>query len=564
MIIRGVLISVLFAVLSLVVFGSVINGELITVDDPDQMERIAKRSEWNIERTFIRKNTKGLYYRPLITLSFTADKLLWNADTRAMHLVNILLHTLNALMVLLLTRYLLISNRYRWHFSVLGGVLFLCHPLTAESVNWLSGRTDILAATFVFSSALSLIRFRENRHWLWFIGSLMLAVGGVLAKETSIAFLAGFGFLLWAQVNPVPLNIKKIVQRVAVLIGLLSVTGGAAWLLMVQMRELVLKSDSSRIALTLRIIDSDWYYSLFVCLRALGFYFKKIFLPLPLNFAIVEVDPLYELLAIPLVLLLIYLFVQRSMVAGYVLTASAMVSPAFPIAFNQIAWTPYAERYVYIALGFVMPVVVVLITRLTTRPRLCLFVSTVLVVVMFSATVHRSWQWTTNESLWADTVKKSPLSEKSWNNYGVALVEQGRYLEAEKHFAQAASLTGFGYKDKFDINMAVAMMKRQDYAEAEKKLLDVVRLSKGVSNRTVDVFLELSEEVSNTEEVVQELRTFLLKLADETGTAAYYYQLGRLEENHKNQELAQGYFAQAYQLAHASDPIRKKAHKKLK
>lgn len=564
MIIRGVLVVVFFVVLSLLIFGSVINGELISIDDPDQMERIAKRNAWNIEGTFIRKDTTGLYYRPLITLSFTADKLLWGADTRAMHLVNIVLHTFNALMVVFLTRFLFISNPYRWHFSVLGGVLFLCHPLTAESVNWLSGRTDILAATFVFGSALALLKFRQNKCWLWFVCALILAAGGVLAKETSIAFLAGFGFLLWAQQNPAPLNVKRVAQRIAVLIGLLSVSGGAAWFLMIQMRELVLKSDSSRIGLTLRIIDNDWNYSIFVCLRALGFYFKKIFLPLPLNFAIVEVDPLYELLALPLLVVLIFLFVQRSMVAGYLLTASAMVAPAFPIAFNQIAWTPYAERYVYIALGFVVPAAAVLISRLTISPRLCMLVSVGLAGVLFSATLHRSWQWTTNELLWADTVKKSPLSEKAWNNYGVALMEHGEYVEAGKKFAVAASLTGFGYKDKYDINMGVAMMKRHDYAQALHKLLEVVELSKGKSDRALDVLVEVVDAEAALRDVrLEEVRSTLQHFADTANSSGYYYQLGRLAKTQQQNVAAKSFFEKAYAVAPDSDPIKKKAEYEL-
>ena len=565
MISRSLLVSLLFCVLALIAFGSVINGELITVDDPGQIRSLQKRDAWNLERTFVRKKTTGMYYRPLITLSFTADKLLWNADLRAMHLVNILLHTINALMVLLLTRFLLNSHKYGWHFSLLGGLLFLWHPLTAESVNWISGRTDILAATFVFSSALSLLKFRNHKKWGWLILSILLASCGVLAKETAIAFLAGFGFLLWAQNQPDGLSLKNVGQRCAVLVGLLSAAGGAAWYMLFLLRELVLKDDSSSIGSTIRIIDSDWYYSLFVCLRALGFYFKKIFLPLPLNFAILEVDPLYELLAIPLLLLLVYLFLKRSMVAGYVLTGAVLISPAFPIAFNQIAWSPYAERYVYISLGFVLPAVVAYLSHLKVKPRLCIAFCGLLVLSFFVVTVNRSWQWSTNEALWVDTVKKSPLSEKAWNNYGVALLEQGRFDQAEKCFSEAASKYKFGYNDKYDINMAVVMMERHDYQQACQKLLSVIKLSQGNSNLALDVLLEVVNEQddNNALQMIQEVRTTLKSLAKNTEKPAYLYQLGRLEKHQQKNEIAQKYFFQAYTLSKDSDPIRKKAKKAM-
>lgn len=568
MMFRGVLIVILFFSIALIIFGSVIQGELITVDDPDQMHRINKRTAWNLEQTFIRNKTKGLYYRPLITLSFTADKLLWQADTRAMHLVNIFLHTLNALLVLLLTRYLLISHPYRWHFSVLGGLLFLCHPLTAESVNWLSGRTDLLAATFVYSSALSLIQFRNNKGLWWLLAGFLFAIMGVLAKETAIAFIAGIGFILWAQEDPELLNVQKIVQRGAVLVGLLSASAVSAWYFMVCLREFVLKADSSRIGLTLKIIDSDWHYAFFVCLRTLGFYFKKVFFPLPLSFAIVEVDPLYELLAIPLLVLLAYLFIKRTKVAGYALTGAVLVAPAFPIAFNQIAWTPYAERYVYIALGFVLPVVVYCLSRLRHSNRAVLYMCVLLVLLSACITMQRSWQWTSNELLWADTVEKSPLNEKSWNNYGVALMEQGRYSEAEKNFDIAAkrkkSGSIFGYKDKYPINMAVAMMERKDYTQAAQTLFKVLEMSKGTSDRALNVLLELVAEQSNVGSfTVLDVRNKLTTLADETDKAAYYYQLGRLEKHQKNSDLAHYYFERAYSQAQEQDPIRNKVAKEL-
>ena len=565
MIVRGFLVSLLFSVLALIAFGSVINGELITVDDPDQIHSLQQRDAWNLERTFVRNKTTGMYYRPLITLSFTADKLLWNADLRAMHLVNIALHTMNALMVLLLTSLLFGAHKYRWHFSLLGGILFLWHPLTAESVNWLSGRTDILAATFVFSSGLALLQFQKKKSWWWLVLSILLAVCGMLAKETAIAFFAGFGFLLWAQDRSDGLSFRKIVQRCILLFGLLTVAGGAACFMLFQLRELVLKDDSSRIGLTIRIMDSDWYHSLFVCLRALGFYFKKIFLPLPLNFSILEVDPLYELLAIPLLLLLVYLFVRRSMVAGYVLTGAVLVSPAFPIAFNQIAWAPYAERYVYISLGFVLPVIVFYLSRLTVKPKLCMAICGLLVFSSFVITFQRSWQWSINEALWADTVKKSPISEKAWNNYGVALLEQGRIDEAEKCFKEAASKYKFGYNDKYDINMAVAMMERHDYLRARKKLIDVVEQAKGNSDRAINVLLEIADEQGNSApQVIQELRTGLKGLADNSESpAAYLYQLGRLEKHQNKKDIAQNYFLQAFTQAKVSDPIRKKAEKAL-
>jgi len=566
MMLRICLFIASFIVLALIAFGPAINGELITVDDPDLIKALETRNAWNLKRTFVRHNTTGLYYRPLTTLTFTADKLFWDADLRVMHLINIALHILNALMVFLLARFLFGFQHYGWHLSFASAVLFLCHPITAESVNWISGRTDILSATFVFGSALAILQFIRSKHRSWLVGAACLGALGVMAKETAIAFLAGFGFLLWACECPEKITVKSMMRRGALLAGLIAVAGGSAYALLFSMRSFVLKEETSHIALTFRIMDSDWYYSFFVGLRAFGFYVKKIFLPLPLNFAIVEVDALYELLAIPVMLVLIYNFLKRSLAGGYILTGAALISPAFPIAFNQIAWTPYAERYVYIACGFVLPAVVFYVRKLKIDARYVLTGFFVIALFFLGVTSYRSWQWRTNETLWADTVKKSPLSEKALNNYGVALSQQGRYKEAELMFNKAAGKKQFNYKynDKYDINVAVAMMKREEFQQAREKLLFVIERSKGESNRAVDVFMEIAEkDHAHSDQTLNGLRDQLFELADKTQHAGYFYQLGRVEAQVSNQEMAQDYYKKAVAAARKSDPILGKAEKAL-
>jgi Tfp pilus assembly protein PilF len=561
---RNGMVFFLLLALSFLVFGTVINGEVITVDDPHQLQQIEKRHAWNLERTFFRNKTTGLYYRPLITLSFTADKLLWNADPRMMRSVNIILHTLNAFLVFFLARFLFSGCIWRNTLSVISAVLFLWHPLTTESVNWISGRTDVLAATFVFSSAVSLLSFRAQRKWFYFLLAVGLLFCGVLAKETAIAFLAGFVFLLWARGNAHDLTFKGFFCRSGVLFLLLSIVSVTAWSCFFYLRELVLKDDSSRIALTLRVMDMDWGYTFFISMRALGFYLKKIFVPFPLNFAIYEVDPLYELLAILSLPLLYYLFVKRSLAGGYVLSGVALISPAFPIAFNQIAWTPFAERYVYISLGFVLPAFVYFVSELNLKNVVRFGVLVSLVLACGLVTFQRSVTWKTNEALWEDTVEKSPISQKAWNNYGVALQEQGRYEEAGKIFSIAASKTKFGYRDKYDINMAVSMMSRHDYNNAQQKLLEVLKLSSGTSNRALNVLLEVADaEAAHHDERISEVQSTLQRLAATTGKPGYYYQLGRLAKSLKQNEEAMCFFRKAYEVALDSDPVKEKAEKAL-
>lgn len=554
----------LLLILAFLAFGTVTTGEIITVDDSGQLEKLEKRQQWNLKKTFFRENTTGLYYRPLITLSFTADKMFWNSDPKAMHLFNLFLHAFNAFLVFWLAQFLFKEHPYCTLLALSSSVLFLWHPLTTESVNWISGRTDVMAATFVFSSGLSLLAFRQSKRLLLLFLTIFFLFCGVLAKETAIAFLAGFVFLLWAQDHVERLNVKRVFLRGGALVGGLSLVAVVAWSSLFFIREHVLKSDTSHIATTLRVINDDLGYSFFVCARALGFYLKKIVLPLPLNFVILEVDPLYELLAFPVLLIFVYLFLKRSLAGAYILTGVALITPAFPIAFNQIAWTPFAERYVYIALGFVIPGLVYYLGKVNMRSSAYFGTISFLIILCGVVTFQRGLVWKTNESLWRDTIEKSPQSQKAWNNYGVALHEQEQYNEAKKVFSIAASKTKFGYIDKYDVNMAVSMVSLHDYENAQQKLLKVIERSKGTSDIALNVLLKIVDDDKDFhDQRLDDIYSTLLKLAKSSERPGYYYQLGRLSKEQHDYEEAKSFFEKANEVALESDPIKKKVQKAL-
>ncbi|MBP9018369.1 MAG: tetratricopeptide repeat protein [Bacteroidales bacterium] len=69
----------------------------------------------------------------------------------------------------------------------------------------------------------------------------------------------------------------------------------------------------------------------------------------------------------------------------------------------------------------------------------------VLIVIIFltgnAFGVHqRNKVWHDDLSLWKDVTEKSPLNARGWMNYGVALMKNGEYEQAEMKFLKAASL----------------------------------------------------------------------------------------------------------------------------
>jgi tetratricopeptide (TPR) repeat protein len=140
------------------------------------------------------------YYRPLPFLLSHLNALL-PGGASAFHLVNILLHGLNAtLLFWLIARVTLSSRAAFW-----GALLFALHPVQAETVASISNRSELLAALFCLSSTLLWLRVRQEdsgrgRSGLLLAGVFYLLAG--LAKETALLLPAAL--LAWDLAEPPP------------------------------------------------------------------------------------------------------------------------------------------------------------------------------------------------------------------------------------------------------------------------------------------------------------------------------------------------------------------------
>lgn len=98
-------------------------------------------------------------YAPLVTLSHALVYRVLTPGPAAAHAINLLLHAVNAVLVL-------------WLFEALGGrrtaavfaaALFAVHPLNVEPVAWATERTTLVAVFFYLNALLAYIRYVRSR-----------------------------------------------------------------------------------------------------------------------------------------------------------------------------------------------------------------------------------------------------------------------------------------------------------------------------------------------------------------------------------------------------------------
>ncbi|HEY2405851.1 MAG TPA: hypothetical protein VGI10_07605 [Polyangiaceae bacterium] len=126
------------------------------------------------------------YYRPLTTLSLALDYRLHGDNSGGFHLTNLLLHLLNTSLLFQLVRR---RGSAGWA-AALATALWALFPRLTEAAAWISGRTDLLAASFV----LLAFHAAHTGRWLGRATSGLCILLGLLCKEVALA--AAFALML--------------------------------------------------------------------------------------------------------------------------------------------------------------------------------------------------------------------------------------------------------------------------------------------------------------------------------------------------------------------------------
>jgi tetratricopeptide (TPR) repeat protein len=182
----------LLVLLTALIYLPSIGGEFVwddrqLIETNAQVQQIASLPRAFVTGFITDPALKASYYRPLATVSYMVDFLLWRDTPRGYHVTNVVLQ---ALVCLLVYAVALVLLRNVWA-ALFAGALFAAHPVHSESVAWISGRTDVLAALMLLPSFLFYARYCERgtqRRWL-LLSSLCLFLA-LLAKETVIVFPA--------------------------------------------------------------------------------------------------------------------------------------------------------------------------------------------------------------------------------------------------------------------------------------------------------------------------------------------------------------------------------------
>jgi protein O-mannosyl-transferase len=567
-------------------------GEFCSVDDVGMVSSLEGLESWAMMDIFVPRADKGLYYRPLLSLSFFIDKNAFNLDPGIMHIENIVFHAINSLLLFWLVHQVLPAERKKKsRLPLVSALVFGLHPVTTESVSWVSGRTDVLACIFI-------LLFKQHRFYRNLAISALFMLLGFLTKEAALAFLPGVLLIMTAKdgdtgenapvrvgspPSPFPLKYNTAIALCAL--------GAVVFFFL--LRSLAFSSNDGRINYTLQAIFLDGTHSTMVVLEVFAFYLKKLFFPFPLNFAIIEVDPLYELLGLPLLIGCLFLLSQRTVRSAFFMTGVFLIAPVFLAAFNQLAWTPVAERYLYMPSAFVTAAAVMYADDLTLKMKPLhdlknvSLIAVLLIGVLAVSTFERSTVWKSNLALFKDTVEKSPTFYIVRAEYARALALAGDFKNARIQFEQANDENSrrgptivkmpfysgkFGYWANADLGIAYILMREgrtAEAAEAYEKIFD--RLREGeqsfrVLGQIVSLYSDLlgsARKPSDVAKIKKKLSFYTQKMYIKKRNPDAFFRLGRVSLLRGERQDALGYFRKSYDIFATDDAYKKIAEKHI-
>lgn len=392
-----------------------------------------------------------LSYRPVVTVSYFIDYSLWRLNPIGFHLTNVLLHSLNAvLLFFLLTRLLGKPNRetgkgsqsvFPKHADVsvsgfatttnsvafIASLIFCTHPLLAETVNAISYREDLLSATFSLSAFLFYLKAYQRNTALWYAASLLCYAMGLFSKETAITFPMLIGLYDILNQNKTRLTYNLVRYYIGYI--LVSV-------LYLLVRFILLHNPAESY---IPYPQHSLRVNILTMTKVLAAYLKLLLFPTHLNADYVvphasscmEISFLVSLLLIiSLTVIICRMFFHSKMLFFSGLWFFITLLPVLNIIPIE---NIMAERYLYIPLvGFCIPggfllhrIPISNSKHRTVRVWGFGFLVTLILAGFSWQTCSISKIWFDELSFWSMTAKRSPQSSRAHNNVGVLYKKMG-------------------------------------------------------------------------------------------------------------------------------------------
>jgi hypothetical protein len=454
-------------------------------------------------------------WHPLTMISHMLTVQLFGLQPGMHHMVNLLLHAANTIILcLLLTR----MTALFWP-SFFTAALFALHPLHVESVVWISGRKDLLSAFFWLLAIWSYYAWATTggRRRGLYLATLALLAAGLMSKPMVVTLPIVFVILdFW------PLGRLAITEREQLpnrFIHLLKEKWPFFFLsLLAGSINLIAQEGGKRYAATLEISPLEHISSIFIAYVS---YIGKTLLPVNLS-VVYPLNPgsVSFLLAIAGVTVIVIatwlvIFMRHRFPAIAVGWFWYIITLLPVIGIVRVGIQSMADRYTYIPLIGLFMIVswggMAVVQRFSISKQLVTAACIVTLLLCTFISRAQVGYWRDDFSLFQHA---SLVTKDNWFAYSrlsALLLPQGRIEESLAYADRAIEIrhndSGAYY------NRGVALLNMYRFDEAEKALRDALHYDIGMYENDIQVNLGILYFIKGDMGAYQRVHALLLKIS---------------------------------------------------
>jgi len=449
------------------------DGKYVTANDHVKAGLNAKTIVW----AFTTGHTGN--WHPVTWLSHMLDCRLFGLNPQWHHLVNLLFHTTNTLLLF-------------WVFKNMTGALwrsafvaaaFALHPLHVESVAWAAERKDVLSGLFWMLTIAAYIRYVKRSSIIWYLVTLLAFALGLLAKPMLVTL--PFVLLLldyWplSRFQYIPAE-KDHAQRqvfhclIWEKLPFFTLSAVLSVIIFLVQRSNKAVIGIQVLSLTKRAVNVPVSYLMYIE-KMIWPTRLAVFYPYPFNkLMAAEAAVGFFLLTVITIRAVRLAREYKYLPVGWLWFLGTLVPV---IGFVQVGWQAMADRYTYIPSIGLFIIVAWGAAEFTAKwpsRKIILGISaaTVLAAMLVSTRIQVQY-WKDSITLFEHAIEVTKDNYIMHNNIGSAFLLKGEFDKAIDHYSQALKIEPNLQETHY--NLGVALKAKGRFDEALSHFREAIRL----------------------------------------------------------------------------------------
>ncbi len=420
-------------VLTVFIYKNLFFAEFLDYDDIGNVVQNQSIFSLEIRNIITIFKTSVLYsYNPVTFLVYALEYRVFGMNPSGFHLINILLHLANILLVFRFTN-LITGVR---NTGLISASLFALHPIHTDIVGWISAQNYLLCTLFALLSIVYYIQYLKmtNRKKSNIVLSVLFFCLALLSKSQAVTLALIFLLINW--LFKVRYNFHTLIIT-GIFFILAIVTGFAT---------LYFRADMGKTEI---IPDYSFAEKLLVISFSMVKYIWKLFIPVNLT----AIDPfpvksqgnwLPWIVYLSPVLIVSVIFILVKFKNKSPILITGVLFFVFNILITQVTFLEdsfSANRYFYLSsIGLYIPISMfgIYLYKKIARFRYWLLAGFgLLLILLMRITSLRSGEWENTYTLSSSIINKSPKVIMAYNLRGIWHYNQGKFDQSIQDFSKA-------------------------------------------------------------------------------------------------------------------------------